>query len=208
VKSENTDSRPVASVQDRAAALSQVFEARGLVPDQYYDDFRHQAEEEWSPANGARAVARAWSDPEYKARLLKNGKSAIEEIGLSLPIQQRHLVVLENTPEVHNVIVCTLCSCTAFTLLGVAPHWYKDFEYRARIVRQARTVLREMGLDLPESVEIRVWDTTADTRYIVLPLRPAHSQGLSEPELASLVTKESMIGVTRLEAPYRRGTEA
>src|SRR5690606_16788359 len=128
------------------------FERRGLVPENFYEDFRHQAEVEWSPENGARIVARAWVDPAYKAELLQNGKQAIEKLGFTLPPQQRHLVVLENTARIHNVIVCTLCSCTAFTLLGVAPHWYKDFEYRARIVRQARSVLSEMGLNLPEEM--------------------------------------------------------
>lgn len=204
MNAEKKENRPVATVAQRVDALARAFEQRGLVPEDYYADFRNQAEVEWSPENGARIVARAWVDPDYKALLLQNGKLGVESLGMALPAQQRHLVVLENTPDVHNVIVCTLCSCTAFTLLGVAPHWYKDFEYRARIVRQARTVLREMGLDLPEEVEIRVWDTTADTRYMVLPLRPEATDGGSEADLARLVTKESMIGVTRLEAPYGR----
>jgi nitrile hydratase len=202
MNANNDESKSTASIVQRVDALSRAFEQRGLIPDDYYADFRNQAEVEWSPENGARVVARAWADPDYKVQLLKDGKAGIESLGMTLPVQQRHLVVLENSPHVHNVIVCTLCSCTAFTLLGVAPHWYKDFEYRARIVRQARTVLREMGLNLPENVEIRVWDTTADTRYMVLPLRPEGADGWSEADLARLVTKESMIGVTRLEAPY------
>jgi nitrile hydratase len=115
-----------------------------------------------------------------------------------MPPHHRHLVVLENTPEVHNVICCTLCSCTAFSIIGLPPDWYKDLEYRARIVRQSRTVLKEMGLDLPAEMEIRVWDTTADTRYMVLPVRPAGTEGWSEEKLAGLVTKDSMIGVSRL----------
>jgi nitrile hydratase subunit alpha len=115
-----------------------------------------------------------------------------------MPAHHRHLVVLENTPTLHNVICCTLCSCTAFTIIGLPPDWYKDLEYRSRIVRQSRTVLKEMGLDLTPEIEIRVWDTTADTRYMVLPVRPAHTTGWSEEQLAGIVTKESMIGVARL----------
>ncbi|MEY3185018.1 MAG: Nitrile hydratase subunit alpha, partial [Pseudomonadota bacterium] len=115
-----------------------------------------------------------------------------------MPPHHRHLVVLENTPTIQNVICCTLCSCTAFSIIGLPPDWYKDLEYRARVVRESRTVLREMGLDLPDSVEVRVWDTTADTRYMVLPLQPAHSQGWSEETLVALVSKDAMIGVARL----------
>jgi nitrile hydratase len=119
-------------------------------------------------------------------------------MGIEMPKHHRHLVVLENTPTVHNVICCTLCSCTAFTVIGLPPDWYKDLEYRARIVRESRTVLREMGLDLPADMEVRVWDTTADTRYMVLPDRPAHTAGWTEAELAAIVTKDAMIGVARL----------
>ena len=117
---------------------------------------------------------------------------------MTLPAHHRHLVVLENSPTVQNVICCTLCSCTAFTIIGLPPDWYKDLEYRARIVRQSRTVLKEMGLDLAPSIEIRVWDTTADTRYMVLPVRPPHTEGWSESQLAQIVTKDAMIGVARL----------
>jgi nitrile hydratase subunit alpha len=143
-------------------------------------------------------VARAWTDLAFRARLLKNGKDAVAELGLALPPHHRHLVVLEQAPKVHNVICCTQCSCTAYTIIGLPPDWYKDFEYRARVVRQSRTVLREMGLDLPADVEIKVWDTSADTRYMVLPQRPAGTEGWSEEKLASLVTKDAMIGVARL----------
>ncbi|NJO12837.1 MAG: nitrile hydratase subunit alpha, partial [Gammaproteobacteria bacterium] len=145
-----------------------------------------------------RIVARAWVDPAFRQRLLINGRTAVAELGLSLPQHHRHLVVLENTATVHNVICCTQCSCTAFTLIGLPPHWYKDFEYRARIVRESRTVLREMGLDLPPEVEIRVWDTTADTRYLVLPVRPPDTSGWSEEKLAGIVTRDGLIGVARL----------
>jgi nitrile hydratase len=126
--------------------------------------------------------------------------AAAAELGLSMPAHHRHLVVLENSATIHNVICCTLCSCTAFTIIGLPPDWYKDFEYRSRIVRQARSVLAEMGLKLDPAVEIRVWDTTADTRYMVLPERPPGTEGWSEACLAAVVTKESMIGVKRLEA--------
>ena len=148
--------------------------------------------------NGARVVAKAWTDAAFRARLLADGKAAVAELGYEMPRHHRHLVVLENSSEVHNVICCTLCSCTAFTIVGLPPDWYKDLEYRARIVRESRTVLREMGLDLPAEIEIRVWDTTADTRYMVLPARPPHTEGWSEEQLAAIVTRDSLIGVARL----------
>jgi nitrile hydratase len=150
------------------------------------------------PENGARVVAQAWTDPAFRARLLADGKAAVAELGFEMPRHHRHLVVLENTPAVHNVICCTLCSCTAFTIIGLPPDWYKDLEYRARVVRESRTVLKEMGLDLPAEVEIRVWDTTADTRYMVLPMRRRAHAGWSEDELAAIVSRDSLIGVARL----------
>jgi len=196
---ESMHVRPsVASVEQRVAAIDAAFEARNLKPAGAIEQLEHAADEVWVPRNGARVVARAWTDPAYRQRLLANGRDAVLELGLTMPAHHRHLVVLENTPRVHNVICCTLCSCTAFTVIGLPPDWYKDLEYRSRIVRQSRTVLKEMGLELPPEIEIRVWDTTADTRYMVLPLRPAHSAGSSEDQLAAIVTKESMIGVARL----------
>jgi len=188
----------VASVEQRVAAIDAAFDARGLKPAGVLEQLEHSADEVWLPRNGARVVAKAWSDAAFKQRLLANGRDAVMALGLPMPAHHRHLVVLENTPAVHNVICCTLCSCTAFTIIGLPPDWYKDLEYRSRIVRQSRTVLREMGLDLKPEVEIRVWDTTADTRYMVLPLRPPHTEGWSEERLAGLVSKESMIGVARL----------
>jgi nitrile hydratase len=158
----------------------------------------HLATEVWLPRNGARVAARAWCDPDFRGRLLADGRAAVTELGLPMPAHHRHLVVLENTQTVHNVICCSLCSCTAFTLIGLPPDWYKDFEYRSRVVRESRTVLREMGLDLPPEVEIRVWDTTADTRYMVLPMQPVQTVGWSEEKLAAIVTRDSLIGVTRL----------
>ena len=193
-------SRPsrTASVERRVAAIETVFEERGMEPKPFIEKMTHTAEEEWVPRNGARVVAKAWTDPAFRARLLANGKSAVGELGLTMPPHHRHLVALENTPTVHNVIVCTLCSCTAFTIIGLPPDWYKDLDYRARAVRESRTVLREMGLDLPPEIEIRVWDTTADTRYMVLPLQPPETIGWPEQKLVDVVTKESMIGVARL----------
>jgi nitrile hydratase subunit alpha len=153
---------------------------------------------QWLPRNGAQVVAKAWTDAAYLQRLLANGKSAVAELGLEMPRHHRHLVVLPNTASVHNVICCTLCSCTAFTIIGLPPDWYKDLEYRARVVRQARSVLAEMGLQLPASTEIRVWDTTADTRYMVLPMQPPHTLGWPEEKLANLVTQDGMIGVSHI----------
>jgi nitrile hydratase len=188
----------VASMEQRVDAIQAAFDNRGLQPSAAVEELDHLAQEQWVPRNGARVVAKAWVDPEFRARLLAAGRRAVDELGLPMPKHHRHLVVLENTPEVHNVICCTLCSCTAFTLIGLPPDWYKDLEYRARIVRQSRTVLKEMGLDLPPEMEIRVWDTTADTRYLVLPLRPDDTGGWSEEKLAAIVTRDSMIGVSRL----------
>jgi nitrile hydratase subunit alpha len=187
-----------ASVEHRVAAIEAVFEAKGMEPKPFIEKMTHAAEEEWVPQNGARVVAKAWTDPAFRQRLLENGKKAVGELGLTMPPHHRHLVALENTPKVHNVICCTLCSCTAFTIIGLPPDWYKDLDYRARVVRQSRTVLGEMGLELPPEIEIRVWDTTADTRYMVLPVQPPETAGWTEEKLASIVTKESMIGVARL----------
>lgn len=188
----------IAPVERRVAAIEAAFDERGLTANNVVADLEHLAQEEWLPKNGARVVAKAWTDAAFRQRLLANGRDAVMELGLTMPRHHRHLVVLENTPTVQNVICCTLCSCTAFTIIGLPPDWYKDLEYRARVVRQSRTVLREMGLDLPPEVEVRVWDTTADTRYMVLPVRPPHTAGWSEEQLAQIVTRDSMIGVARL----------
>ncbi|MFZ2651250.1 MAG: nitrile hydratase subunit alpha [Burkholderiaceae bacterium] len=190
--------RRTASMQDRVDAIEAALDEGGFKVTPAVDELARLAQQEWLPRNGARVVAKAWVDPAFRARLLADGRAAVAELGLAMPAHHRHLVVLENTDAVHNVICCTLCSCTAFTLIGLPPDWYKDLEYRARIVRQSRTVLKEMGLDLPPEVEIRVWDTTADTRYLVLPEQPRHSVGWPEEALASIVTRDSMIGVARL----------
>jgi nitrile hydratase subunit alpha len=187
-----------ASVEQRVDAIQAVLDERGMKATEAVEELRHLAEEQWVPQNGARVVAKAWVDPAFRQRLLVNGRDAVAELGLSMPKHHRRLVVLENTPTVQNVICCTLCSCTAFTIIGLPPDWYKDLEYRARVVRESRTVLKEMGLDLPPEVEIRVWDTTADTRYMVLPAQPAETIGWPEEKLAGIVTRDAMIGVARL----------
>ena len=190
-----TQTPPIASVEQRLDAVQTVLQRHGMAPDAFIDTFDELAHEHWVPDNGARLVARAWIDPAFKALLLSDGMAAIAQAGLSMPPHHRHFVVLENTPILHNVICCTLCSCTAFTIIGLPPDWYKDLAYRSRVVREARTVLREMGLDLPEQTQIRVWDTTADTRYMVMPQRPAGTQSMTEDQLCALISKDALIGV-------------
>ena len=189
---------PTASVQQRVEAIQSALDARGMNATDAVQELDHLAQEQWIPQNGARVVAKAWVDAAFRARLIADGRAAVAELGIPMPKHHRHLVVLENTLTVQNVICCTLCSCTAFTVIGLPPDWYKDLEYRSRVVRESRTVLKEMGLDLPPSVEIRVWDTTADTRYMVLPVQPPQTIGWSEDKLAEIVTRDSMIGVARL----------
>ncbi|MEO8924860.1 MAG: nitrile hydratase subunit alpha [Caldimonas sp.] len=187
-----------ATMEQRVDAVQAALDARGFKATEAVDELSQLAEEQWLPRNGARVVARAWADAAFRARLLANGRAAVSELGLAMPKHHRHFVVLENTPAVQNLICCTLCSCTAFTIIGLPPDWYKDLEYRSRVVRQSRTVLKEMGLDLPAEVEIRVWDTTADTRYMVLPVQPPHTAGWPEDKLADIVTRDGLIGVARL----------
>jgi nitrile hydratase len=193
-----THTPPMASVEQRLDALQTVLQRHGMEPDVFIDKFDELAHAHWVPANGARLVARAWTDPAFKALLLSDGMAAIAQAGLSMPPHHRHFVVLENTEQLHNVICCTLCSCTAFTIIGLPPDWYKDLAYRSRVVREARTVLREMGLDLPAQMQIRVWDTTADTRYMVMPQRPAGTEGMTEAQLCALISKDALIGVARI----------
>jgi len=188
----------VAPVEKRVGAIQAVLEERGMKPGEFIVQATRLAEEKWVPQNGARVVAKAWTDAAFRQRLFDDGIAAVAELGIEMPRHHRKLVVLENTPTLHNVICCTLCSCTAFTVIGLPPDWYKDLEYRARVVRESRTVLKEMGLDLAPDIEIRVWDTTADTRYMVLPVQPPETMGWPEDRLAAIVTKDSMIGVARL----------
>jgi nitrile hydratase len=153
-----------------------------------------------SPANGAKLVARAWVDDEFKELLLSDGKAAASTLGMD-PEHPAEFIVVENTPEVHNLIVCTLCSCYPRAILGRPPDWYKSFEYRSRAVREPRAVMREFGFDLPEHVEVLVHDSTADVRYMVLPMRPSGTEGLDEQELARLVTRDSLVGVSVPQVP-------
>lgn len=192
------NSAVAASAADRAFALKRALEEQGLLPESYVEQFTEVMDNDFDPANGARVVARAWVDPAYRELLLRDGTAACAQFGYT-GVQGEYIVALENTPTLQNVIVCTLCSCTAWPVLGLPPDWYKSFEYRARVVRESRSVLREMGLDLPHEVAIRVWDTTAETRYMVLPFRPEGTEGWSEEQLASLVTKDVLIGIARPE---------
>jgi nitrile hydratase len=189
---------PSAPIAQRVRALEEALTEKDLIPEGFLDDAAAFVEGELSPRNGARVVARAWVDPAYRARLLTDGTAACAELGIQLA-NEPSIVVLENTPGLHNAIVCTQCSCTAWSVLGLPPDWYKSPEYRARLVREPRALLREMGLDLSENVALRVWDISGETRYMVLPLRPAGTEGWSEERLASIVTREAMIGVARVE---------
>ena len=188
---------PPAPVEARVAAIESVLEERGLFDAAFLDSIVESFETNFGPMNGAKVVARAWTDPEYKARLLADGTPAIAELGFGGP-EGEHMVVVENTPDVHNVVVCTLCSCYPWPVLGLPPTWYKSPPYRSRAVREPRALLAEMGTVVPEDVEIRVWDSSAEVRYLVLPQRPAGTDELSEDDLAALVTRDSMIGVDRL----------
>ena len=182
----------------RVKALESLLVEKGLVDpaalDALIDTFEHKV----GPRNGARVIARAWVDPAYKRRLLTHATAAIAELGYS-GMQGEHMIVVENTPKLHNLVVCTLCSCYPWPVLGLPPVWYKSAPYRSRAVIDPRGMLREFGLDLPMNVEVRVWDSTAELRYLVLPERPAGSEELSEEALAVLVTRDAMIGAARIE---------
>ena len=175
-------------------ALESLLVEKGLITSTRIDEIVKNYEEDIGPMRGAQVVARAWSDPAYKERLLADGRAAIAELGFTDP-HGAELVVTENTDEVHNMVVCTLCSCYPWSLLGLPPTWYKSFAYRSRAVSEPRTVLKEFDLDLPESTEVRVWDSNSDIRYMVLPKRPAGTEAMSEDALAEIVTRDSMIGV-------------
>jgi nitrile hydratase len=184
-------------VAARTRAVEDALAAKGLVPDGFLDEIATRTEQELSARNGAAVVAKAWTDAAYRARLLADGTAACAELGFAGP-QGEYIVVLENTPAVHNVVVCTQCSCTAWPVLGLPPDWYKSPAYRARVVREPRPLLREMGLALPDTTAIRVWDTSAETRYLILPLRPAGTEGWDAERLAAIVTREAMIGVAQV----------
>ncbi len=181
----------------RAEALESLLIEKGLLTADAIDDVITRYSERVGPLNGARVVARAWTNPEFKQQLLADGTDAIDSFGFEGG-QVDKLVVIENTDEVHNAVVCTLCSCYPWAVLGLPPRWYKDPQYRSRIVREPRLVLKEMGLDLAKDVEIRIWDSSAEIRYMVLPQQPHNSIGKSEEELVDVVTRDSMIGVELL----------
>jgi nitrile hydratase len=190
---------PPSDIALRVKALESLLLDKGLVEAETLDAIVDLYEHNIGPQNGARVVARAWTDPEYKARLLSDATPAIAELGYR-GAQGEDLVVVENTSEVHNLLVCTLCSCYPWPVLGLPPVWYKAAPYRSRAVSEPRAVLAEFGVDIGEDKEVRVWDSTAELRYMVLPERPAGTEGLGEDELAALVTRDSMIGTALVEA--------
>ena len=188
------------TVEARVAALESVLVGRGLITTDTIEAIVQAYEHDIGPHLGAAVVARAWTDPAFRARLLTDGTSAIAELGLG-GAQGEVIVVKENQPGVHNVVVCTLCSCYPWPVLGLPPTWYKDPAYRSRVVREPRAVLSEMGVDLPEETEIRVWDSTAEVRYLILPERPAGTEDLDEVALAGLVQRDAMVGTAVVAAP-------
>jgi nitrile hydratase subunit alpha len=183
----------------RTEALEQLLVERELVDPAVMDKFISTYENDVGPMNGAKVVARAWTDPDYRAQLLADGTAAIKEMGFAGP-QGEHIVVLEQGDDVHHVVVCTLCSCYPWPVLGLPPSWYKDPAYRSRVVREPRTVLHEMGLDVPEGRRIEVWDSSAEVRYLVLPQRPAGTEDWDAERLAGIVTRDAMVGVAEVHA--------
>ena len=184
----------------RVKALESLLVEKGLVDPAALDAMVDAYENKIGPRNGAKVVARAWTDPVYKARLMADATAAIAELGYS-GAQGEHMVVVENTPAVHNLVVCTLCSCYPWPVLGLPPVWYKSSAYRSRAVIDPRGVLRDFGLTVPDDVAVRVWDSTAEIRYLVLPERPAGTEGLSAEALEALVTRDAMIGTAKVAAP-------
>jgi nitrile hydratase len=191
---------PLSDVEARTRALESLLLEKGLLTADAVDKVVAAYERDIGPLNGAKVVARAWVDAEYKKRLLTDGTSAIAELGFG-GMQGEHMVVVENTPTIHNVVVCTLCSCYPWPVLGLPPVWYKAAPYRSRMVIEPRKVLQEFGLQLDEATEIRVWDSSAEIRYMVLPERPRGTEDMTEEELVKLVTRDSMIGVAQAKAP-------
>ena len=191
----------------RTEALESLLREKGWITGEAIDRIVERYEREIGPMRGAQVVARAWTDPAFKARLLADGTAAIAELGFE-GTQVERLEVKENSPGVHNVVVCTLCSCYPWAVLGLPPVWYKDFAYRSRAVIEPRAVLREFGVELDDAVTLRVWDSSAEQRYMVLPERPAGAEHLTEDELAALVTRDAMIGVALVSAPETAGAAA
>lgn len=198
--SADTRPGPESGTALRVRALESLLIEKGLVDAQALDAIVDMFENDIGPQNGAKVVARAWRDPAYRERLLEDGTAAIAELGFDV-VQGEEMVVVENTPEVHNMVVCTLCSCFPWAVLGLPPVWYKSAPYRSRAASDPRGVLREFGVEIPESVEVRVWDSNAELRYMVLPERPAGTGSMNEEELAALVTRDSMIGVAKVAPP-------
>ena len=186
------------ALEERVRRLEEALTGKGIVSRETLDRIVDIYEQDLGPLNGAKVVARAWSDEAYKKRLLEDATEAIRELGFS-GLQGEHMVVVENTETVHNVVACTLCSCYPWPVLGLPPAWYKNPPYRSRIAIDPRGVLAEFGLDLDGSVEVRVWDSSAEIRYLVLPERPRDTEAFSEEELAKLVTRDSMIGVAKAD---------
>ncbi|MGB1881903.1 MAG: nitrile hydratase subunit alpha [Gammaproteobacteria bacterium] len=193
------DGEQTAVLEARVKAIEDLLVSKGLVTTAALDRMVEIYENDLGPMNGARVVARAWTDAAYRERLLEDGTAAIAELGFS-GLQGEHIVVVENTPAVHNLVVCTLCSCYPWPVLGLPPSWYKEAPYRSRVVIDPRGVLAEFGTEINADVEVRVWDSSAEIRYLVLPERPAGSEGMDEEALAALVSRDAMIGVTRAEA--------
>ncbi|HTW89990.1 MAG TPA: nitrile hydratase subunit alpha [Candidatus Binataceae bacterium] len=194
---------PESDVAQRVKALESLLVSKGLLDphalDMLIDTYEHRV----GPRNGAKVVARAWTDPGFKKRLLQDATAAVNELGFPPGPEGINLIVLENTPKVHNMVVCTLCSCYPWSTLGLPPVWYKSTAYRSRAVSDPRGVMREFGAELDDDVEIRVWDSSAEVRYLVLPERPAGAEGMSEAELTELVTRDAMIGVAKANPPKR-----
>lgn len=197
---DHDHTEPPSEVELRVKALESLLTEKGLIDPAALDVLVDTYENRVGPRNGARVVARAWSDPAYRDRLLKDATAAIAELGYS-GVQGEDMVAVENTAQVHNMTVCTLCSCYPWPTLGLPPVWYKSAPYRSRVVIDPRGVLAEFGVTLPEDTEIRVWDSSAELRYLVIPERPAGTEGWSEEQLAELVTRNSMIGTGLLESP-------
>jgi len=185
--------RDASDIALRVEAVEALLHEKGLIDPAVVDEIVRQFESEIGPMNGAKVVARAWTDPAYRQRLLDDSTAAIAEMGFT-GIEAAHMVVVENTPRIHNVVVCTLCSCYPWAVLGLPPSWYKSPAYRSRIVREPRTVLSEMGLGLPADMEIRVWDSSAEVRYLVLPERPVGTESWNAERLATIVSRDAMIG--------------
>ena len=189
-----------APIAARARAVKEALEEKGLVPDGFIDSTEAAFSEQFHWRNGAKVVAKAWTDPDYRERLLKDGTAACAELGFEGP-EGEYIVVLEDQPDLHNVIVCTQCSCTAWPVLGLPPDWYKSKNYRARVVIEPREVLKEFGTEIPDDMAVRVHDSLANLRYLVLPRRPAGTEGWSEEQLAEIVTRDTLVGVVNPKVP-------